>query len=76
MCIFCMQKLYKMYITDTKFMQNVYKMYPTLRQTFVYIFHTKFEELWQLNLFTKSIEKFVEMWDTFCIGFVYIDSSL
>ena len=57
MCIFCMQKLYKMYITDTKFMQNVYKMYPTLRQTFVYIFHTKFEELWQLNFVFKIYRK-------------------
>ena len=57
MCIFCMQKLYKMYITDTKFIQNVYKMYPTLQQTFVYIFHTKFEELWQLNFVYKIYRK-------------------
>ena len=51
-------------------------MYTTFWQTFVYSLYTKLKELWQLILYTKCIQKFVEMWDTFCIQFVYINSDL
>ena len=54
----------------TKCMQNLYKMYPTFRQTFVYILHTKLKELWQL--YTKCIG----YWDTFCIHVVCNNSDL
>ena len=44
----------------TKCIQNVYKMYNTFPQTFVYILYTKLKELWQLILHTKYIQKFSE----------------
>ena len=59
----------------TKCIQNVYKMYTTFRQTFVYIVYTKLKELWQLVLYTKCIQKFVKMWYTFCIQTVFIHFS-
>ena len=53
----------------------------TFRQTFVYILLTKLKELWQLIFCTKCLQKFLKMWDTFCIQtlcihFVYINSDL
>ena len=64
-----------------KCIQNVYKMYTTFRQTFVYILYTKSKELCPLILYAKCIQKFVDMWYTFCIQifwihFVYISSDL
>ena len=42
-----------MYTADVYCMQNVYKMYTTVRQTLVYILYTKLKELWQLNFVYK-----------------------
>ena len=42
-----------MYTTD------VYKMYTTFRQTFVYILYTKLKELWQLKSLSKCGMHFV-----------------
>ena len=68
---FCIQKLCKMYTTDL-YKMDIYKMYTTFQQTFVYILFTKLKELWQLIFYIKRLQKFLEMWDTFCIQFVYI----
>ena len=46
-------------------------MYPTFRQTFVYILYTKFS-CHLLTLYIKCIQKLVQMWYTFCIHSVYI----
>ena len=42
-------------LTHAKCTQDIYKIYHTFRQTLVYI------------LYTKYIQKFVKMWDIFCI---------
>ena len=46
-CTRCIQLMY------TKCIQNVYKMYTTFRQTFVYILYRKSKELCQLNFVYK-----------------------
>ena len=56
----------------------VHKIYPSLPQTFVSIFYIKFSWYSSFDLYTKCIQKFVEMWYTFgsyifCIHFVYIN---
>ena len=56
-------------LTHAKCTQDIYKIYHTFRQTFVYI------------LYTKYIQKFVKMWDIFCISasclhFAYIKCKM
>ena len=46
-------------------------MYPKFQQAFVYILHTQISCHSSLN-FIYIIQKFSEMWYTFCIHFVYI----
>ena len=41
----------------TKYIQNVYKMYTTFQQAFVYILYTKSKELCQLNFVYKMYTK-------------------
>ena len=68
LCAICRSEL--MY---TRCVQNVcIQIYPTFRQTFVYILHTKLAVTVLLILFTKCIQKFVEIWYIFCIHFVCI----
>ena len=69
---FCIQKLYKMYTTD------VYKMYKKCIPHFDKHLYT-FCILYKIKKTMAPkfcIQKFVEMWDTFCIHFVYINSDL
>ena len=55
--------VYKMYI----YKMFVYKIYTTIRQIFVYILYTKFNWHTSFDFVYKCIQKFVEMWYTFCI---------
>ena len=79
---FCKQKLYKMYTSDvykihTTFWQRfVYILYTKLKElfqlNFVYKMVTKVCQnvgyiLYTDVLYTLCIQKFVEMWDAFCI---------
>ena len=48
----------------------VYKMNPTFQQTFVYICLQNLAVIVLLILYTKYIQKFAEMWYTFCIHFL------
>ena len=57
---FCIQKLCKMYTTDL-YKMDIYKMYTTFQQTFVYILFTKLKELWQLIFYIKRLQKFLEI---------------
>ena len=64
---FCTQNVYKMF---------VYKMYPTFRQTFVYIlctnfsWHSSFDFVYKM--YTKVCGNVGYILYTFCIHFVYI----
>ena len=64
----------------TKCIQDIYKMYPTFRKTFVYILHTKLKELWQLKfvyrIYKKACRNVGYFLDTFCIHFVHMNSDL
>ena len=50
----------------------VYKMYTTFRQTFVYILSTKTSWHSSFDFVWKIYTKFVEMWYTFVLHFVFI----
>ena len=87
-CTRCMQLMY------TQCIHNVHKMYTIFRQNFCthFVYKTKRTMpvkfcpnvvyiLYTNILYTKCIQKFVKMWDTFCvqtfcIHFVYINSDL
>ena len=73
-CTRCIQLMY------TKCIQDAYEMYPTFRQTFVYILYTKLKELWQLKfvnkMYTKVCRHVVYILHIPCIQFLYISSDL
>ena len=57
----------------TKHMQNVYKMYPTYRQTFAYILHANLKKTVAAKFFIQKVYKGLsKCWITFCTHFVYI----
>ena len=73
---FCIQIVYIIFMMHTfcrselmykKCVPNVYKMYPTFLQTFIYILYTKFSCNSSFNFVYKMHTKFVEVWDTFHI---------
>ena len=77
-CTFCIQKLdatdvYKSLYTKVECnwcIQNVYNMYTTFQQTFVYILYTKLEEPWQLNSVYKVYVKVC--WNVGYIFYTYL----
>ena len=60
---FCIQNLYKIF---------VYKMYMTFDKLLYTFCIQNLADIVLLILHTKHIQKFVKMWYTFCIHFVYI----
>ena len=52
---FCIQHLYNWCIQNVA-IQNVYKIYTTFRQTFVYLLYIKSKEICQLNFVYKNIQ--------------------
>ena len=68
---FCMQNVYKMFVC---------KMYPTFRQTFVYILNAKFS--WHSSfdfvykMYTKACRNVVYILYTFCIHQLYTSCTI